>query len=325
MFMKTIAFILAGFSLIFAAASWHTTGITLVGTGTDADIDGSGGAQVCTDQGRIYKYVATGLGNWTQVFQAPSTSYQLNSIDLQNVNNGWSGGNIYGFPGNCMFHYTSGVWSMWNSLPQVSQIWDLCFYDQFRGWSSGGDIMYWDNSNWIVQTPGSVPGAIYYGVSNYGFNFVEAVGSQGASRVAIRFNGSIWTQDTTMPSGAGALYCCWMLSATDGWAAGSNGNIFHFNGSNWTSVASPVVTNWNRMWFLSYNNGWMVGDGGKIAHWNGANWVEMTSPTTQNLYSVVFLDASNGWAFGNSGIVIHYYYDDDVESTSLGMIKASFQ
>jgi photosystem II stability/assembly factor-like uncharacterized protein len=323
--MKTIAFILAGFSLLFAVASWHSTGITLVGVGTDADIDGSGGAQVCTDQGRIYKYVTTGLGDWVQVFQAPSTSYQLNSIDLQNANNGWSGGNIYGFPGNCMFHYTSGSWSMWSSLPQVSPIWDLCFYDQYRGWSAGGDIMYWDNSNWIVQTPGSVPSAVYYGVSNYGFNFVEAVGSQGASRIAIRFNGSIWTQDTTMPSGAGALYCCWMLTATDGWAAGSNGSIFHFNGSNWTSVASPVVTNWNRMWFLSYNNGWMVGDGGKIAHWNGANWIEMTSPTTQNLYAIVFLNASNGWAFGNSGVVIHYYYDDEVESTSLGMIKASFQ
>lgn len=325
MFMKTIAFILAGFSLLFAVASWHTTPITLVGVGTDADTDGSGGAQVCTNQGRIYKYVTTGLGDWIQIFQTPSTSYQLNAIDLQNANNGWSGGNISGFPGNCMFHYTGGGWGIWSSLPQVSQIWDLCFYDQYRGWSAGGDIMYWENSSWVVQTPGSVPGAVFYGISNYGYNFVEAVGAWGGSRIAIRFNGSIWSQDTTMPGGAGALYCCWMLSATDGWAAGSNGSIFHFNGSTWSSVASPVVTNWNRMWFLSYNNGWVVGDGGKIAHWNGANWLEMTSPTTQNLYAVVFLDVSNGWAFGNSGVVIHYYYDDMVESTSLGMIKAAFQ
>jgi len=311
--------------MLFAVASWHTTSITLVGIGGDADTDGSGGAQVCTDQGRIYKYVTTGSGNWIQIFQAPSSYYQLNTIDLQNTNNGWSGGNLYGFPGNCMFHYTGGNWSMWSSLPQVSQIWDMCFYDQYRGWSAGGDIMYWNNTSWIVQTPGSVPGAVYYGISNYGYNFVEAVGAQGGSRVAIRFNGSIWSQDMTMPSGAGALYCCWMLSATDGWAAGTNGNIFRFNGSTWTSVPSPVVTNWNRMWFLSASNGWMVGDGGQIAHWNGSNWTQVLAPTLQSLYAVVFLDANNGWAFGNAGLVLHYYDDNAVESTSLGMIKAAFQ
>jgi hypothetical protein len=323
--MKTIAFILMGFSLVFAMPTWHNTGITLVGVGADADTDGSGGAQVCTTQGMIYKYVTTGSGNWIQIYQAPSTYYQMNAIDLQNVNNGWSGGIISGFPGNCMFHYNGGNWSAWSSLPQVTQIWDLCFYDQYRGWSAGGDIMYWNNTNWVVQTPGSVPGAMYYGISNYGYNFVEAVGVWGGSRVASRFNGSIWSQDTTMPSGAGALYCCWMISATDGWAAGSNGNIFHFNGSNWTAVASPVVTNWNRMWFLNYNNGWVVGDGGQIAHWNGATWMQVLAPTLQNLYAVVFLDAANGWAFGNGGLVLHYYDDDTVQSTSLGMIKASFQ
>jgi hypothetical protein len=325
MTMKAIVFILIGFNLLFAASAWHVTGITLVGTGTDVDTDGSGGAQVCTNQGRIYKYVTSGTGNWTQVFQAPSASYQLNAIDLQNANNGWSGGNIAGFPGNCMFHYNTGSWSMWSSLPQVTPIWDLAFYDQYRGWSAGGDIMYYDGSNWVVQTPGGVSGAVYYGISNYGYNFVEAVGGWGANRVAIRYNGSIWTLDTTMPSGAGTLWCCWILSATDGWAAGTNGNIFRFNGSTWNSVSSPVNTNWNRMWFLSANNGWMVGDGGQIAHWNGLAWVQVPSQTAQNLYAVVFMTADNGWAFGNAGIVLHYYDDIKVETTSVGMIKAAFQ
>lgn len=312
------------FTLVVAAPNWHLSGITLVGNGIDADTDGSGGAQVCTDQGRIYKYVGTGSGTWEQLYQT-SSSYIIRAIDLQSSSVGWSGGTVSGLPGTCVFREQASAWTQYTDTFSVNGIYDLDFYSQFQGWSAGGDIMRWNGGTWTSQTPAGLSGAVYLGISNAGFDFARAVGYLGGAGICIKYNGTLWTQDTNIPGGTGWLNCVQLLSSTDGWAAGANGRILRFDGANWVAVTSPYTTTyWRRMWFVNSNDGWLVGDGGYIAHWNGTSWLGVTSPTTQSIYAVVFFDSNNGWAFGNGGVVLHYYDDSAVENTSLGCIKASF-
>ena len=55
-----------------------------------------------------------------------------------------------------------------------------------------------------------------------------------------------------------------MVSPTDGWAVGSGGRIFRFNGTSWQSVPSPATTGLRDVVMTSPTSGWVVGSSGTI-------------------------------------------------------------
>jgi photosystem II stability/assembly factor-like uncharacterized protein len=46
------------------------------------------------------------------------------------------------------------------------------------------------------------------------------------------------------------------------------------------------------------NDGWATGDDGTILRWNGTNWTTFASPTSNWLFSTAMVSASDGWIVG---------------------------
>lgn len=81
-----------------------------------------------------------------------------------------------------------------------------------------------------------------------------------------------------------------VISAEDAWAAFNWGQMFHWDGTQWTSVelplASPGYTNFYEIEFSDENNGWVVGKGPSelngpansliLLHWDGKQWSDVT-------------------------------------------------
>lgn len=162
-------------------------------------------------------------------------------------------------------------------------------------------------------------------------NNVWAVGSRGDSftgeeTMVQRWNGSAWSVvSSPNPSPNGnELLGVTALSANDIWAAGyyrsttSGGPtqtfILHWDGSNWTHVASPSPASIENQLYdieaVSANDIWAVGHtwnvGARrrtlILHWDGAQWTNIPSPSVgafdNYLTSVDALSANDVWAVG---------------------------
>lgn len=99
----------------------------------------------------------------------------------------------------------------------------------------------------------------------------------------------------TAPTPPPNLSAVEMLSATDGWLVGQSGTIRRWNGSDWTTVASPATDWLSAIAFTSPNNGWIGGNSGTLLHWDGASWTPVASPATCNIQSIDMLNASDGW------------------------------
>ncbi|HEX8220567.1 MAG TPA: S-layer homology domain-containing protein [Chloroflexia bacterium] len=120
-----------------------------------------------------------------------------------------------------------------------------------------------------------------------------------------------------------------MLSVSDGWAVGSQGNSVHierWNGSSWNPMPPPAgllpYSTLHGVSVLSSNDAWAVGSQGSdsyasaqtlMLHWNGTQWSVVQSPSPGSswnaLYDVEALAPDDVWAVGviDSGpSIIHW-------------------
>ncbi len=106
-----------------------------------------------------------------------------------------------------------------------------------------------------------------------------------------------------------------MLSATDGWAVGSQGEIVRCTASGsscaWTDSAAQGALDtgneqWNALSLLDNQNGWAVGNSGALARLQTATWSEKASLFADDINDVDIIDAADGWAVGGGGRVIRY-------------------
>jgi len=113
------------------------------------------------------------------------------------------------------------------------------------------------------------------------------------------------TPQAPVPS---ALFSVFMVSASEGWAVGAAGKIFHYFGGTWTSFPSPVTTALRSVFMISSTEGWAVGDGGVIVHYASGTWTGPVSPgtTTSNLFSVFMVSSTLGWGVGAAGSILLY-------------------
>lgn len=63
-----------------------------------------------------------------------------------------------------------------------------------------------------------------------------------------------------------------MISASEGWAIGSNGLIVHDLNGTWTQVTSPTGQTLRSIAMVSPTEGWAVGDQGTILHYSNSAW-----------------------------------------------------
>jgi len=174
--------------------------------------------------------------------------------------------------------------------------------------------LHWDGVAWRVQTAGlsgSNAGPLWSGFMVSSTD-VWAVGetSTGAGTfwhwTGVPGLGGGW--NLVQPPVPNVPYSVFMASATEGWAVGSGGAIYHYNAGSWTSFTSPVSTPLRSVYMISPTEGWAVGDGGVILHYTSGTWTGPVSPgtTTNNLFSVVMVSSTEGWAAGAAGAILHY-------------------
>ncbi|HPH97483.1 MAG TPA: hypothetical protein PKW33_12910 [Anaerolineaceae bacterium] len=98
------------------------------------------------------------------------------------------------------------------------------------------------------------------------------------------------------------LYSISMLNASDGWAVGANGVSLHWNGTQWESVPTGVLTTLRSVDCFSSNECWAVGDGGTFLHWNGLLWQHDESSDgtgSFSMRSVNMITPTHIWAVGD--------------------------
>ncbi len=99
------------------------------------------------------------------------------------------------------------------------------------------------------------------------------------------------------------IFC--FSTADECWAVGDGGIIIYWDGSTWTAVTSPTVTNLNDVTCGSTSDCQAVGDNGTIVRYTAGSWSTVSSPTGRNLNGVFMFDtngdgvADDGWAVGD--------------------------
>ncbi len=97
--------------------------------------------------------------------------------------------------------------------------------------------------------------------------------------------------------------------ATDNvFAVGNSGLIYHYNGTDWAEMTSPVAVDLRAVWGRAANEIFAVGNNGTIIRYNGTDWKQMNSPVSTDLYCVWGFSDSNGlvYAGGRNGEILQY-------------------
>jgi hypothetical protein len=162
-----------------------------------------------------------------------------------------------------------------------------------NAWAVGdnGTIIMYNGSNWSNMTVNSVAQlkAIVMANSTSGW----AVGGSGNTGVILNLNGTTWTNWLRINLGGAVnttygyvvdrinatLNSISMDTANSAWAAGQNGLVLFWGGTQWDGQTN--ILGGANIRSIAVVHGapsgsyyaWAVGDGGKILAWTGTSWI----------------------------------------------------
>jgi len=243
-----------------------------------------------------------------------------------------------------IFHYDGSTWNLvpaprFPDFPFTPSIYNLTSVsfgppkapiNRNDGWAVGfnssltdgpspnATALHWDGITWRVQIAGLLGSGAGPLWSVFMVSPTDAW-AVGQNRTGASGTGGTFWHWTGVPGLGGGwnlvqppvpriLYSVFMVSATEGWAVGQAGAIFHYTGGAWTSFPSPVAVTLRSVFMISQTDGWAVGDGGTIIHYTGGIWSGPVSPGTtfNNLFSVFMVSSTQGWSVGARGAVLLY-------------------
>jgi len=273
----------------------------------------------------------TGGGSWTAVtIPGPDAgrSAQLTSVSAVSATDVWAAGEYTdgGHATPLILHWDGSTWA-----PQAIGTGDTTYavtaLPSGEAWAvGGGTILHRDGGGWAPATLPSDPDLAHlflFGVTATSASNAWAVGTITSTEtpVILRWDGTSWTRDRTVPDGSASLTGISAVSATDAWAVGNTFSnrgeaplTLHWDGTSWKTIASPdpgtgdLANDALRdVTAISASNAWAAGfytapDGRSLLlHWDGMNWAQVPTPhpgTFGNLLGVAAGPASTIWTVG---------------------------
>lgn len=241
-------------------------------------------------------------------------------------------------------HFNGTAWSMVPS-PNPSQqgdnltgvtalaannVWAVGWFDNPASGALAPLILHWNGTVWSIVTSGVPSGGdiILHGVTAISANDIWAVGEfgSGPTNIEMHWNGKQWSTTFASFSSGGqeSLRGVSGASSSDVWAVGSYAPtifaelqtlIVHWDGKQWSQVASPNLDTFFNLFFgvavVKSNDVWAVGYAYTtnglsfqtlIEHWNGTQWSIVPSPNVgvggNQLDGVVVSSATTLWTAG---------------------------
>ncbi len=181
----------------------------------------------------------------------------------------------------------------------------LAFLSPTDGWGVGdsGLIVHWTGGSWVTL-PDSMNEPLY----SVAFRSPTDGWAGGFLGDLLHYDGTQWQPAThiTHESFMGLA-----LSATDGWAAMTSGEVFRQENGVWTGDAAPINTNNNAATIDASGNAWLVGDHGSVFEYQMSSdqWQHIAQPADEQLNAVAADPAGVIWVAGNSTNANFYAWD----------------
>ncbi|HYP41261.1 MAG TPA: S-layer homology domain-containing protein [Chloroflexia bacterium] len=175
-------------------------------------------------------------------------------------------------------------------------------------------LLHWNGTWWTHSTLAFGDGITNLNqVTSIASNDVWAVGHysrldfQYIVPLALHWDGSQWTEVDVPDEGVAYLHGVDATASNDVWAVGGTGaarvgRIWHWNGTQWSSVfnfgpqGGPNITDVSAS---AANDVWAAA-GDRALHWNGAQWSTMALSSGTSANALVALSSANVWVAGES-------------------------
>jgi hypothetical protein len=197
---------------------------------------------------------------------------------------------------------------------------------------TGGTTVHFDGTEWsnVATDPFQLSSYLLTGVagvSNDAFwvsGYEPGTVAYTTSGVVVRHSDAGWSElpRLTLQGSLAQLNAIWSNSPNDVWAAGTSGQIFQWDGTQWKASTPGTSANFSALWSDGPNDVWAVGGTGMrydtgaigtIAHYDGQQWSVTTGAslgaigTDLGLATAVWgFGASDVWVTGTGGAVVHW-------------------
>jgi hypothetical protein len=259
-------------------------------------------------------YAVAGIGS------AGAQPVTLTSVWASSTTDVWAVG-----AGGALVHFDGTSWSSVSLMPELRSTWAIAPDD---AWAVGADGAAWHwNGAWSPTDTGTTAAiTAVWGAAS------DDVWSLASDSTVRRWGGASWatqsitTSDPLAAIGGTGSSNVWVSNApnnlTDGGSGGPSnaGEMFHWEGSGWTSSAVPLgegTASWiQAIWANSASDVWAVGYQAKpnpfagstalVTHWNGTDWSIQdtqlaTATTVATEYTYVWASsASDVWVAGSA-------------------------
>lgn len=117
-----------------------------------------------------------------------------------------------------------------------------------------------------------------------------------------------WSPFPATPPVTASLQGVCLVSASLGFACGTEGTVLQYDGTIWKKIDVGVggLGDLYACTFLNDSEGWMVGGHGVILYYDDGKWSQQDSGTQETLYDIVVTKARRGWAVGTNGTLLNY-------------------
>lgn len=194
------------------------------------------------------------------------------------------------------------AWADMNANP-LSDVWATAPNDVWvAGWS--GTVLHYDGDQWIDVTPG-LTSTDLFGIWASSPSDVWVVGYEAL----LHFDGAAWSDVFEGPLRI-LLRDVWGSGPNDVWVVGrtpfSNAALFHFDGVNWTEMASALpdtLPGLSAVWGSGPDDVWVGGSGGTVFRFDGNTWVDHGPESLESKVNHVFGSSSTDvWVVADSAV-----------------------